>query len=198
MLKDLYHWTLSLALLPQAGLALFLLSFAESSFFPLPPDLVLIPMCLAEPKLAFFYAGICTAGSVLGGIFGFAVGRYGGRPILKKLFHEDKINWVEGVYKKYDAMAIGIAGFSPIPYKVFTLAAGAFKIDLKTLIVVSIFARGGRFFLIAALIYFFGEPIKAFIDEYFNVLSLVFAVLLVGGFVAIKIFARRQSSGHST
>ena len=186
MVKDLYDWMIQWASTPYASYALFFIAFAESSFFPLPPDLLLIPMCVAQPHMSFVYALICTVGSTLGGGFGYGLGRFGGRPLLRKLFSIEKLDWVEKVYKKYDAWAIGIAGFSPIPYKVFSVSAGVFHIKFMTLMLVSFVARGGRFFLIGGLIYFFGKEIQNFIDRYFNILTIVFTVCLIGGFVAIQ------------
>lgn len=192
MLKDLYTWVLSFAAVPYASWALFIIAFAESSFFPLPPDILLIAMCLGDPSNAFFYALLCSIGSVLGGVFGYGLGKFGGRPILLKMFSQDKIDGVENLYKRYDSWAIAIAGFTPIPYKIFTIAAGAFRIKLKTLVVVSVFTRSARFFLIAGLIYAFGEPIREFIDKYFNILSVVFVVLLLAGFWAMRFFSKSK------
>lgn len=192
MLKALYDWTLSWSAHPQAPYALFLVAFAESSFFPIPPDLLLIPMCLAMPEQSFFYALICTVGSVLGGVFGFGIGLYGGRPLMLKVFKHEKVVWIEKLYQKYEAWAIGIAGFSPIPYKIFTIAAGVFRVRLKILIVMSLLSRGARFFIIATLLYFYGVPIKNFIDTYFGWVTLGFVILVVGGFVAIKFMVRKE------
>lgn len=193
MLKDLYNWTLHWAGTPFAVHALFFLALAESSFFPLPPDILLIPMCLGNPEKAFWYAAVCTAGSVIGGVIGLWIGRYGGRPILKKLVDERRIQWAEQLYNKYDAWAIGIAGFTPIPYKVFTILAGALNIRVRVLVVVSSLSRGGRLFLVAMLIYFFGEPVKSFIDRYFNILTIVFVLLLLGGFAVMKWLSHNQA-----
>jgi len=194
MLKDLYNWMIHWAATPFAVPALFFISFAESSFFPLPPDLLLIPMCLANPENSFWYALVCTVGSVLGGVFGLGIGRYGGRPLLKKLVNQKRIDWAEHLYQKYDAWAIGIAGFTPIPYKVFTILAGALHIRVWVLVVVSIISRGGRFFLVATLIYFYGEYANAFIEKYFNLLTIGFIILLVGGFVIMKVFSKRHQA----
>jgi membrane protein YqaA with SNARE-associated domain len=186
MIKELYNWTIHWAATPFASYALFFIAFAESSFFPLPPDILLIPMCLASPENSFIYAAICTVASVLGGIFGMGLGKFGGRPLVLKLLGYDRIQAVERLYQKYDVWAVGIAGLTPIPYKVFTIAAGIFRIRFLGFVIVSIFSRGARFFIIATLIYFWGEPIKELIDKYFNLLSIGFVVLLVGGFFAVK------------
>ncbi|MCP5464860.1 MAG: DedA family protein [Deltaproteobacteria bacterium] len=194
MIKDLYNWMIQWSGTPAAPYALFLIAFAESSFFPLPPDLLLIPMCLAEPDQAFWYAALCTLGSVLGGGFGLGIGKYGGRPVLQKLIHEDRIAWAEQLYQKYDAWAIGIAGFTPIPYKVFTILAGILRIKLRKLILVSIFSRGARFFLIATLLHYKGELMREFIDKYFNLLSILFVLALLGGFAAVKFLGRKKTA----
>ena len=197
MIKDLYNWTIQWAGTPFAGWALFFIAFAESSFFPFPPDLLLIPMCLANPENSFYYAGICTLGSSLGGVFGQGIGHFGGRPIARKMFSKDLIARGESLYKKYDKWAIAIAGFTPIPYKVFTILAGILGIRYSTLFIVSLFARGARFFTVATLLYLFGEPISAFIQKYFNILSIVFVVLLLGGFFAIKLFAKKNGNNQA-
>lgn len=183
------HWTGT----PYANLMLFAIAFAESSFFPIPPDILLIAMCLASPKSAFLLALICTIASASGGLFGMLIGRYGGRPILNRFFDAKKIEWAESLYKKYDSLAIAVSGFTPIPYKIFTVLAGALGISYKTLFFVSILARGARFFSIAALLYFFGETMQVFIEEQFKWLTIAFGILLVGGFFAMKVLANRKS-----
>lgn len=189
-MKALYDWMIHWASTPYSVYALFLISFAESSFFPLPPDLLLIPMCLGNPKQSFFYATVCTIASVLGGVLGVFIGKKGGRPVIQKLFDEKKVAWAENLYQKYDGWAIGIAGFTPIPYKVFTILAGALKVNLKTVVFVSTISRGARFFMIAGLIYYFGKPIQSFIDKYFNLLTIGFVVLLFGGFIVVRLLSR--------
>ena len=187
-LKD---WTVSWAQTDNAVVALFLISFAESSFFPLPPDILLIVMALNSPDQALFYAMICTLGSALGGTAGYGIGIAGGRPLLKRFVSEEKIQMVHNYFEKYEAWAIGIAGFTPIPYKIFTISAGAFSIDFIKFVLVSFLSRGARFFLVAGLIAIFGEYITDFIHKYFNLLSILFAVLLVGGFVVVKKMSAR-------
>jgi len=188
-LQDVLHrmlaWVEGFASTPYGHWALFVLAFAESSFFPIPPDVLLIALCLGRPELSFFFAAICSVGSVLGGMLGYGIGFYGGRPLVKRLFNRKKIQAVENLYDRYNAWATGIAGLTPIPYKVFTIAGGAFSINFKTFILASIVSRSLRFFFVAALLYFFGEPIKAWIDEYLNILSIVFVVLLVAGYYLI-------------
>jgi len=185
-IHELKEWTVSWAQSENAVFALFGLAFAESSFFPIPPDLLLIVMSLNSPGHALSYALVCTAGSTVGGAFGYGLGKGGGRPLLKRFVSERKIRLVHDYFRKYEAWAIGIAGFTPIPYKIFTLSAGVFYIDFVKFILVSLVSRGARFFLVAGLIALFGEYITGFIERYFNLLSILFVVLLVGGFYAVK------------
>lgn len=185
MLKSLVKWTLD-KFLPFGPWGLFVLSFAESSFFPVPPDVLLIALALVEPKASFFLAAVTTAGSVLGAMFGYFIGLKGGRPILRKFVSEEKIASIHNYFAKYDAWAVGIAGFTPIPYKVFTIASGVFYINFFRFVLVSILARGARFFLVGTAIYMFGNVAKAYISKYFNVITIAFVVLLVLGFYAAK------------
>jgi membrane protein YqaA with SNARE-associated domain len=181
--KDqLFAWIDSLALMPHPGWWLFLLAFAESSFFPIPPDVLLITLGVAAPERAIWYALVCTVGSVLGGMFGYGIGLYGGRPLLYRIFRESKIHAVERLYDRYNAWATGIAGLTPIPYKIFTISGGAFKINFRVFVLASIASRGLRFMAEGVLLFFFGAPIRDFIYTWFNWLSVAFVVLLVGGF----------------
>ena len=181
-LYALLHWVEGWAHTPYGGPALFFIAFAESSFFPIPPDVLLIPLCLGDPSRALWFAAICSAGSVLGGMAGYAIGYYGGRPLVYKLFPDKRVRAVERYYDRYNAWAIGIAGLTPLPYKIFTISGGACAINFKVFVVASVISRSIRFFAVAGLIYYFGEPIKAFIDQYLDILSIAFVVLLVGGF----------------
>jgi membrane protein YqaA with SNARE-associated domain len=181
-LYALLHWVEAWAQHPYGAWALFLIAFAESSFFPIPPDVLLIPLCLGDPSRALWFATLCSLGSVLGGIAGYAIGFYGGRPLVYKLFPDERVRAVERYYDRYNAWAIGIAGLTPLPYKIFTISGGACAIDFKVFVVASVISRSIRFFAVATLIYFFGEPIQAFIDEYLDLLSIAFVVLLLGGF----------------
>lgn len=190
MLRKLYDWVLHWAETPYGSWALFLLAFCESSFFPIPPDVLLIALAVAIPKRSFRYAMICSAGSVLGGCLGYLIGWQFmagiGERIIAFYGLTQKIDYIQGLYMAYDAWAIGIAGFTPIPYKVFTISAGAFHINFMVFVIASLVSRSARFFLVGGLIYIFGPKIKAFIDKYFNVLAVAFTVLLVAGFVVIK------------
>lgn len=190
-IRRLYDWTLGWADRPGGPVALFVLAFAESSFFPIPPDVLLMALAMGKPKRSFWFAAICTAGSVFGGIAGYAVGLLLfdqiGRPILDFYGAASTFDHVGQLYRDNLILALGTAGFTPVPYKVFTIAAGAFAVPLLPFVVISAVSRAGRFFLVAGLIYAFGPPIKAFIDRYFNLLSIIFVVLLVGGFALIRL-----------
>jgi len=188
----LSEWVISWAYTPYGAMALALLAFAESSFFPIPPDVLLIALCLLNPKGALLYAAICSVASVLGGAFGYGLGRYGGRPLLKKMFSDAKVQMVEGYYHRYDVWAVGIAAFTPIPYKVFTVTAGVFLLNFKRFMLASFIGRSGRFFAVALLFFFFGKPIAAFIQAYLNILSVLFVLALVGGFVLIHYWSRKS------
>jgi len=185
-LKGLIEWTLHWANTPYGPLALFVLAFAESSFFPIPPDILLIALGLLNPPTCLWLATITTVGSVLGGMFGYLIGIKGGRPLLEKLVKKEKIILVHNYFEKYEAWAIFIAAFTPIPYKVFTIAAGVFYIDFKGFVIASICGRGGRFFIVATLIMFFGEQIRYLIGRYFDIFSIAFVALLILGFYCLR------------
>jgi membrane protein YqaA with SNARE-associated domain len=187
MFKRFLDW-----IVPYGPLGLFVMSFAESSFFPIPPDILLIALAVIEPKESLNLALITTVGSVLGAVFGYFLGLKGGRPILKKFVSQDKINLVESYYKKFDVWAVGIAGFTPIPYKIFTISAGVFMLDIRRFILASIISRGGRFFIVGGAIYIFGEFIAEKIEKYTNIFSIVFVLLLIGGFYFVKKLADRH------
>ncbi len=182
LLSGLLDWVLAWSKTPYAEVALFAIAFAESSFFPVPPDVLLISMCIASPHRSLWYALLCCLGSVFGGIFGYLIGRIGGRPILVKFVSASKRNLVEHYYNKYDVWAVGIAAFTPIPYKVFTISSGAFLLNFKRFVAASFLGRGGRFFIIGTLFFFFGSGIEAWIRRYINILSVAFVILLIGGF----------------
>lgn len=190
LIKRLYNWTLHWAETPHSTWALFILAFCESSFFPIPPDVLLMALAVALPTKSFKYAFVCSVGSVLGGCFGYLVGyeffEYVGRPIIDFYHINDKFDSVSQMFQDNAFAAIAVAGFTPIPYKVFTIAAGVCKINIFTLILASALSRSARFFMVAALFYFFGPKIKIFIEKYFNILTILFIILLVGGFIIIK------------
>ncbi|MEW6616728.1 MAG: YqaA family protein [Thermodesulfobacteriota bacterium] len=190
MLKKLYDWVLHWAETPYGTWALFILAFTESSFFPIPPDVLLIALAISIPQKSFKYALVCSIGSVLGGGFGYLIGlefmEFIGKPIIDFYGVNDKYQYIQQLYNRYDAWAVAVAGFTPIPYKAFTIAAGAFKINFYTFFLASILSRSARFFIVGGLIYMFGPSIKSFVDRYFNILAIVFMALLILGFLAIK------------
>jgi membrane protein YqaA with SNARE-associated domain len=186
----LYDWTLHWANTKYATVALAINAFAESSFFPVAPDVLLIAMGIAKPKRAIWYAFICTISSVLGGILGYLIGlklmEVVGWPILEFYGYTDTFEKIEIYFKQYEAWAVGIAGLTPIPYKVFTIAGGAFQINFLIFCLASTLSRGLRFFVVSFLVSKFGPPVKTFIDKYFNLLTILFVILLLGGFVLLK------------
>ncbi|MDP3918933.1 MAG: YqaA family protein [Nanoarchaeota archaeon] len=183
--QGLIDWTKDI-FLPLGPVGLFMLAFMESSFFPIPPDILLIILVLADPSNAMWLALICTAGSVLGGMFGYSLGFYLGKPFLEKFVKENKVKKVHRLFERYEAWAIFIAGFSPIPYKVFTIAGGVFYIDFKKFVIASILSRGLRFFIIAGFLMFFGEMIVAFIEQYFGLVTIGIVLLLILGYYGYK------------
>jgi len=189
-LRRLYDWVLSWAHSRHSESGLLGISFIESSFFPIPPDILQIALSISIPKKSFRYAAITAVGSVLGGMLGYAIGVYlmdvAGWPILHFYGLEDKYDTVKELFLQYGAWALAIAGFTPIPYKLFTIASGAFGISFPLFVLVSAASRSARFFLVATLIYFFGPSVKDFIDKYFNLLTLAFFVLLILGFFVVK------------
>ena len=189
-LKKTYNWTLEKAQHKNAKWYLSLISFAESSFFPIPPDILLIPMALASKANALFYAFICTLFSVLGGILGYAIGYFFYNSVgihIVDFYHlENSFNIFESYYKEFGILIVLGAGITPFPYKFITIASGVFGLNIFLFIIVSIIGRGLRFYLIAILLYFFGEKIKLIIDKYFNILTIVFFILLVGSVFIIR------------
>ena len=192
LLRKLYDWVLSWAHKKYSSAALFILAFAESSFFLIPPDVLQIALSVSKPKKSFFYALISSAGSVLGGIFGYFIGLKLWA-FLKDFFFTyipgftpEIFNIIQTKYELYNFWIVFTAGFTPIPYKIITISAGLFEISFLMFIIASIISRSARFFIVATLIYFFGPKIKEFIDKYFNWLTIIFIILLVGGFLFIK------------
>lgn len=191
IVRRLYDWVLSWAESPYGVAALFLLAVAESSFFPIPPDVLLIALALSLPTKAFRFAAWCTAGSVIGGVLGYYIG-YGlwatVEPMLiPSVFSAEKFEKVTGLYNEHGVPIVFAAGFTPIPYKVFTVAAGVAKINLPAFIATSVVGRGARFFLVAALIRRFGDQARDFIDRYFNLVTIAFTILLIGAFLLLKV-----------
>jgi len=190
IVRRIYDWVLSWAETPYGTLALILLAFAESSFFPVPPDVLLIALAISIPKKAFYYALAASVASVVGGVLGYYIGIGLMEVIGWKIIHfyhaEDLFTQLFDTFRKYNFWAVLTAALTPIPYKVFTISAGAAKANFTVFMIASILGRSTRFFLVSALIFFFGEGIRDFIDKYFNILSIVFVVLLIGGFLLIK------------
>jgi len=177
---------------PNAMYWLFLVAFAESSFFPIPPDIMLIPMILATPNKAWKIASLATVASLIGGYFGYAIGVFAfdmiAEPILEFYNALDKFHTFENYYHQYGAWIVFGAGITPFPYKIITIASGVVHLDLAVFTVASILARGMRFFVVAWLLKKYGEPMKYFIDKHLGKLSVLFLVLLIAGFAAIKLF----------
>ncbi len=192
MLKGIYDWTMRLAEHRHAGSSLFAVSFIESSFFPIPPDVMLVPMVLAKRAKAWAYAAIATVGSVIGGFFGYAIGYFlfeqVARPLLSFYGYLDKFSTFASQYNDYGAWIVLFAGITPFPYKVITIASGATGLNLVVFAVASLIARGFRFYIVAGLLYWFGPPIRAFIEKRLGLVLSVFLILLFGGFLAIKFF----------
>ncbi len=190
MLRRLYDWTMNLAAHRFATPALAAVAFIESSVFPIPPDVLLIPMVLADRARAFRIALVCTIASVLGGMLGYAIGLFlfeeVGRAVLEFYGYAPKFAEFQAKYNDWGAWAVFIAGVTPFPYKVITILSGVTALDLFVFTVASAAARGLRFFIVAGLLWKFGEPIRDFIEKYLGLLFVLFCVLLVGGFVAIK------------
>jgi len=192
VLRRLYDWVLHWAETPYGTWALFALSFCESSFFPIPPDVLLITLSVVLPKKSLRYALVCSVGSILGGSFGYLIGwqfmATVGDAIIRFYGFTDKYEYIRQLYSLYDAWVVGIAGFTPIPYKVFTITAGAFRINFIVFLLASAVSRSARFFIVGGLIYLFGPKIQTFIERYFNALAIIFIILLILGFVLIKFF----------
>lgn len=189
ILRRLYDWVLGWADRPGGAWALFGIAFAESSFFPIPPDALLIPLVIGRPTRGLWFATVCTAGSVLGAVAGYMIGSFlfasVGQAILEFYGATDHYVSLGRMFNENLWLTLGTAGFTPIPFKVFTIAAGAFAVAFVPFVVVSTASRGARFFIVAGLLSVFGERIREFIEKYFNLLSILFVVLLVGGFLVI-------------
>lgn len=193
MLRRLYDWTMDLASRKNAVWALCAVAFVESSVFPIPPDILLIPMVLAARDKAWRYAAMCTIASVLGGMLGYAIGaglyESVGRPVLEFYGLENGFAEFSARYNEYGAWAVAFAGVTPFPYKFITIASGVTGLDFATFTGASVLARGLRFFVVAALLYWMGPPIRDFIEKRLGLMFTIFCVLLIGGFVLIKFVA---------
>jgi membrane protein YqaA with SNARE-associated domain len=190
MTKRAYDWMMRMARHEKAGPALFGISFLESSVFPIPPDVMLIPMILARPDRAWLYAAICTAGSVLGGMAGYAIGYFLyetlGQWVISTYGLAQQFEAYRAAYNEWGLWIILIKGATPIPYKIVTIASGAAAFNFWVFLAASLVTRGVRFFLVAALLFWFGTPIRDFIERRLTLVTTGFVVLVVGGFVAVK------------
>ena len=200
LIKKIYDWVLGLAQKPNGDISLGILSFSEASFFPIPPDVLLIPLCLGNRKNIYFFAFICSCFSIIGAIFGYYIGKllWWNVPgieysYIANMFFEyvpgitiDGFNRIQSMYDRWNFWIVFTAGFTPIPFKLITISAGTFNINFLMFVVASIISRSARFFIVASLIKLFGDPIKEFIEKYFNLLAIVFTILLIGGFIFIK------------
>lgn len=191
MIKRLYDWTMQLADHPRALWALAIVAFVESSVFPIPPDILMIPMIIARPSRAFLIATVCLVASVLGGLLGYGIGAFFyeavGQPILETMGKADSMAEFNSKFNDLGFWAVLTAGITPFPYKVITIMSGWTGMPLGTFIVTSIIARGIRFFIIAALLWKFGAPIQAFIEKRLGLVFTALIVLLVGGFAVLKL-----------
>lgn len=192
MVRRFYDWVLHWASTPYAVPALFLLAFLESSFFPIPPDVLLIALAIGKPARSFYFALVSSVGSVLGGILGYLIGLFvwglANRFFFDYVpgFTPEHFNHVQNLFSQYNFWVVFVAGFTPIPYKIFTIGAGVFQVNFPLFLAASAVSRSLRFFLVGGLIFYFGQPIKGFIDKYLNLLTWLFAILLVGGFFLLK------------
>ena len=190
-LRRLYNWTLSWAERPHGAWALFFLAVAESSFFPVPPDVLLLALCVGATRKSFKFALICSAGSVLGGMLGYAIGWGAWHAVrdyfIPYIFSEAVFDKVQQLYQANAFVAVLTAAFTPIPYKVFTIAAGVFDVNFWTFLTASLFGRSARFFMVAGLIFVFGAKIKELIERYFDWFAWALLALGIAGFVAVKL-----------
>ena len=192
LLRSLYNWTLKKAEHKYSSWILSIVSFSESSFFPIPPDVLLIPMIIAKRTKAWTYALICTLSSVLGGVAGYAIGFFLFNSVgilIVEFYHlSNSFNTFESYYKEYGILIVLGAGFTPFPFKFITIASGVFSLNIFLFILTAFIARGLRFYLLTSLLFIFGEKIKILIDKYFNILAVLFFILLLGSFMLIKLF----------
>lgn len=190
MLRRTYDWMMGLAGSRHAPKGLFAVSFAESSFFPIPPDVMLAPMCLARPDKAYVYAAVCTAASVLGGLLGYAIGYFlepVGHWLLSLMGHADGQEAFEAWFAEWGLWVILIKGLTPIPYKLVTITSGLAQFSLPVFIAASVVTRGARFFLVAFLLKQYGPPIRDFVEERLTLVTTVVAVVLIALVVILKV-----------
>ena len=199
--KQLYDWVLNLSNKKNSNYSITLLSLSESIFFPIPPDVLLIPLCLGNRHKALYFAFLCSISSIVGGVIGYFVGKSLWWSIpgieysaIANIFFDyvpgltdDSFNHIKNLYDKWDFWIVFTAGFTPIPFKLITISSGTFNINFMMFVIASIISRSARFFLLAILIRIFGERIRLFIEKYFNILAILFTVMLIGGFAIIKL-----------
>ncbi|MBO6281700.1 MAG: DedA family protein [Alphaproteobacteria bacterium] len=190
--RKIYDWIIGLSGNKHALVCLFAISFIESSFFPIPPDIMMIPMILATPKKAWEIAGVCTVASVIGAYLGYVIGVYFfqliAEPLLNFYGYLEKFNDFKKLYEEYGAWIVFGAGITPFPYKIITIASGVVHLNLFVFTVASVIARGLRFFVIAWLLKTYGEKMRTFIEKNLGWLSVLFLILLIGGFMLLKLF----------
>jgi membrane protein YqaA with SNARE-associated domain len=196
LLAELTRWMTGFAGTPWATPALFAFSFAESSFFPIPPDVLLIVLCVGDAGieslwLCLSFALVCSVASVLGGLFGYVIGLKGGRPLLDRIFAREKILAVERAFERHGVWAVAAAGFTPIPYKVFTISSGAFRMNWAKFALASAVSRSARFFMVAVACHVLGDEVRDFMEHNFGLFSVLFFAALVGGFLLVKHASRR-------
>ena len=201
LFKNTYNWVLGLSNKKNSDYSIFLLSFSESFFFPIPPDVLLIPLCLGNRKKSLYFAFLCSVSSIFGGIFGYYIGKvlWWNLPgieysELAKLFFEyvpgvtvDSFGRIKSLYEEWNFWIVFTAGFTPIPFKLITISSGTFNINFFMFIIASMLSRSARFFLLAILLYIFGEEIRFFIEKYFNLLAILFTIFLIVGFIVVKL-----------
>lgn len=190
IIRRLYDWVVSWADSPYGLAALFLIALVESSVFPIPPDVLLLALAFGAPKKSFRFAAVCAVGSVLGAVVGYLIGVFFfdtvGMWVVNTYHLQTKMELVKQYYQENAFAALLMAGFTPIPFKVFTIMSGMMKIPLTTLVVASAISRTARFMLVAGFVYFLGDKAKEYIDKYFDLLTILFTVALIGGFVVLK------------
>lgn len=194
-LEGLVTWLMSWIQGPYGMVVLSATAFAEASFLPVLPDVLLVALCLIDPPNAFLYAAICSVSSALGAVFGYGIGRFGGRPLLRRLVSPSRIRAVELSYQRYGVWPVAIAGFAPLPYKIFTITAGVFLLKFKHFVLASALGRTCRFFIIGALLRVYGEPVSYLIKNYFKAFAAVITAVFIIGFVFIHFYVMRNGKG---
>ena len=199
-IRKIYDWVINLSKKPNGGRSLAIISFSEASFFPIPPDVLLIPLSLGNRKKSYKFALICSAFSILGAILGYYIGKVLWWNVpgieyssLANLFfkyvpgiNDSGFMRIKNLYDNWNFWIVFTAGFTPIPFKLITISAGTFNINFFMFVIASVISRSARFFIVASLISIFGESIRNFIENYFNLLAVIFTILLIGGFILIK------------